>query len=162
MKKCWAVAVILLLLSVLTLVAQVSFNPEQQKQYAKCTVAAEKVQAEVRDLARLANGAEFSAEKAKQQTAKVRDAYTAMHEQHKTLVEPLVGDQAKAVEARKARMDQACMRIRASLKELDLAVALPNPDPTNVARHAQAIELAMNEWQKEHQGIGNDMGVAAK
>ena len=124
MKKCAA----FMLLTVIALAAQGSFNPEQQKQYAKCTVAADKVQTEVRELLRLTTGPEFTADKAKPQTAKVRDAYMAMHEQHKMLMEPLAGEQAKAVEARKTRMDQACMRIRANLKELDLAVALPNPD----------------------------------
>ncbi len=160
MRKGWAIAIILL--CVIALAAQVSFNPEQQKQYAKCTIAADKVQTEVRELLRLAKGPEFSAEKAKQQTVNVRDAYLAMHELHKALMEPLPAEQAKVVEARKTRMDQACIRIRASLKELDLAVALPNPDAKLLAKHAQTIELAMNEWQKEHQAIGRDMGVTAK
>jgi hypothetical protein len=160
MWKCSAVAIILA--TVVGAAAQVAFNPEQQKQFAKCTVAAQKVQEEVGNLFRLANGPEFSAEKAKQQAAKVRDSYMVMHEQHKALMEPLAGDQAKAVEARKTRMDQACTRIRASLKELELAAALPNPDAKSLAKHAQAIESAMNEWQKEHHAIGREMRAVAR
>ncbi len=160
MRKCSAVAIILAI--VIGATAQVAFNPEQQKQYAKCTAAAQKVQEELGSLVRLVTGPEFSAEKAKQQAIAVRASYMSMHTEHKALMEPLAGDQAKAVEARKTRMDQACTRIRASLKELELATALPNPDPKSLAKHAQAIESAMNDWQKEHQAIGQEMGAVAK
>ncbi len=140
-------------------VAAQSFTPQQQEQFAKCTAAAQKVQAETRTLLDLAQGPQFSTEKLKAQVPKVQQAYQAMHEQHKVLMEPLEGAPVKAVETRKKMMDQACMRIRASLKQLELIAATASPDARKVAQHAETIAAAMNEWQKEHQAIGRDMGV---
>lgn len=158
MRKALAMAIISL--GALALLAQTAgFSQEQQKQHAKCTAAAEKVQAEVRQLVKLAKSPEFTRDKAKTQVTNVSQAYTAMHEQHKALVEPLNADQSRAVEARKQKMDQACARIRASLKELDLAMALLNPDAKNIVKHAETIEVAMTEWQKEHHAMGQEMGV---
>lgn len=151
--------IVVFILVAVALAAQVAFSPEQQKQFAQCTAAAEKVQAEARALHALAGGPEFSGEKAKLQASKLQQAYMAMHEQHKKLMEPLEGGLGKAVEARKKTMDQACMRIRASLKELELAAAVPAPDAKKIAQHAETIQTAMNQWQAEHRRMGEELGV---
>ncbi len=154
-----ALIIILAVLFAIALMAQVSFTPEQQKQFAQCTSAAEKVQAESRSLRTLAAGPGFTAENFKLQAARLRQAYQTMHEQHKALMEPLPAEQSKVVEERKKAMDQACTRIRASLKELDLAASSPAPDAKKVVLQAQSIETAMEAWQREHRAIGQQMGV---
>ncbi len=157
-RKSLGVAVVVLV--ALAGVAQVAFTPDQQKQFAKCTAAAEKVYAENRTLLALAKGPEFSPEKLKLQVPKLQQAYMGMHEQHKALVEPLEGTASKAVEARKRVMDQACMRIRASLKELELLAAVPAPDAKKVTQQAEVIDRALQEWTAEHRRVGEDLGAA--
>src|SRR5512146_438823 len=139
--------------------AQFSFTPEQQKQFAQCTAAAQRVQSEARGLRTLAAGPDFTAENFKVQVTRLREAYAAMHEQHKALLEPLPAEQSKAVEQRKKTMDQACTRIRASLKELELAAAAPSAAKRQATLQAQSIVAAMEEWQREHRAIGEQMGV---
>ena len=64
-----------------------------------------------------------------------------------------------AAAARKAKMDEACARIRASLKELEQAAAAPTPDPKQVVQSAQTIQSALQQWQQHHQAIGQELGA---
>ena len=154
-----ALVIMLVVLFAVALAAQVKFNPQQQKQHAQCTTAAAKVQAETRALLTLARGPEFSAAKLKAQVPRLQQAYTAMHEQHKALVEPMESELSKPLAEHKELMDQQCIKIRASLKALELAAAAPAPDKKKVASQAGVIELALKEWQKHHEVMGRELGA---
>jgi chromosome segregation ATPase len=134
--------------------------PNQQlDQFRACTQSQNRVRTQARDMAGLAGRPGSSSKDALRQRDQLREHVRFMQQEHQRLLQGLGPEQQEAARRQIREMERIQERLQTRMQELDAAVDSPSFDFSQVATRAREVERTMQQWQKQHRKLGNQIGA---
>lgn len=132
---------------------------QQRDQYRACTQSQDRVRTQARDMASLAGRPGASSKDALRQRDQLREQVRVMQQEHQRLMQGLGPEQQEAARQQIREMERIQERLQTRMQELDAAVDSPSFDFAQVATRAREVERTMQQWQKQHRKLGNQIGA---
>lgn len=132
---------------------------QQRDQFRACTQSQNRVRTQARDMANLAKRRGFTSDEARQQRDQLRQLVRVMQEEHHRLMQGLNSEQQEAARMQIREMERVQERLQTRMAELDRTVDANPFSFGEVSNQAREVERAMQEWQKQHRKLGNEIGT---
>lgn len=134
-------------------------STQQQQQFRTCTKATEKFRNRIRKMARISSGKQIEPAEAKEWREQVRAELQAMTEEQTQFEEGLSEEQRTAVQENTKEVQMSREQLEQLSEDLDMELALENPDAAKVKATAREMEMAVNRIRSQQQKIANELGT---
>jgi hypothetical protein len=134
-------------------------STQQQQQFRTCTKATEKFRNRIRKMARISTGKPIEPAEAKEWREQVRAELQAMTEEQTQFEQGLSEEQKTAVQENTKEVQMSREQLEQLSEDLDMELALENPDAAKVKATAREMEMAVNRIRSQQQKIANELGT---
>lgn len=137
--------------------ARIQATDEQRTQVRTCVGLSERLSMLAAEMKNPAHQSESEWAKARQRWNEV--LHHAIESHHQAFLASLNADQQAALKGRLRKMDKTWSELSARLEAVDRDLAEVAPDAKRLSAHAKELEKSLKKWQKQHRGLGSEMGV---
>ncbi len=138
---------------------RIHVTDQQRNQFRTCTLSADRVRTQARQMAQAAKGGGANNPEFRQQHQQLREQIRMMQQEHDRFMNGLSEQQRDQLQDRIRKMDQARERVHTQSQALDQEIGQPNPNGGRLEKRAREMEKATKEWQKQYRTMAEEMGI---